>query len=65
MAVDGAFVDSRFEPGGQFSDFRFTAAAAATEVERRVRDRCMGESWRLPSSAAHEHVPDGRELLSG
>jgi len=30
MAVDGAFVDPRFEPGGQFSDYQFTAAAAAT-----------------------------------
>jgi hypothetical protein len=41
MAVDGDFVDSRFEPGGQFSDFRFTATAAATKVERRVRDRFL------------------------
>ena len=41
MAVDGGVVDSRFEPGGQFSDYQFTAAAAATEVERRVRDRFL------------------------
>ena len=39
MAVDGGVVDARFEPGGEFSDFRFTATAAVTEVERRVRDR--------------------------
>ena len=41
MAVDGGVVDPRFEPGGQFSDYQFTAAAAATEVERRVRDRLL------------------------
>jgi hypothetical protein len=41
MAVDGAFVDSRFEPGGEFSHCRFTATAAATKVERRVRDRFL------------------------
>lgn len=41
MAVDGGVVDPRFETGGQFSDYQFTAAAAATEVERRVRDRFL------------------------
>ena len=41
MAVDGAFVDARFESGGQFSHFRFTATAAATTVERQVRDRFL------------------------
>ena len=41
MTVDGAFVDARFEPGGQFSHFRFTDKAAATAVERRVRDRFL------------------------
>ncbi|MGH3822304.1 MAG: hypothetical protein ACRDRA_05630 [Pseudonocardiaceae bacterium] len=41
MAVDGAFVDPRFEPTGEFSHFRFTATVAATEVERRVRDRFL------------------------
>ncbi|MDQ4011557.1 MAG: hypothetical protein M3228_12890 [Actinomycetota bacterium] len=41
MAADGAFADARFEPGGQFSDFQFTPTAAATEVERRVRDRFL------------------------
>jgi hypothetical protein len=39
LAVDGGFVDARFEPGGQFSDFQFTPTAAMTEVERRARDR--------------------------
>jgi hypothetical protein len=32
MAADGAFVDTCFEPGGEFSDFRFSATAAATEL---------------------------------
>jgi hypothetical protein len=41
MAVDGAFVDARFEPGGEFSQFQFSADAAATTVERRVRDRFL------------------------
>ena len=41
MPADGGFVDARFEPGGQFSDFQFTATAAATELERRVGDRFL------------------------
>ncbi|MFN2534449.1 MAG: hypothetical protein ABR528_04285, partial [Pseudonocardiaceae bacterium] len=41
MTVDGAFVDPRFEPGGEFGHFCFTEKAAATEVERRVRDRFL------------------------
>ena len=63
MAVDGAFVDTRFEPGGEFSDFRFTATAAATEVERRVRDRFLalatanGDHFVAPGrpDAPHDH----------
>ncbi len=63
MAVDGAFVDTRFEPGGEFSHFRFTAAAAATEVERRVRDRFLalatanGDHFVAPGrpGTAHDH----------
>lgn len=63
MAVDGAFVDARFEPGGEFSDFRFTATAAATKVERRVRDRFLvlaianGDHFVTPGRAgtAHDH----------
>jgi hypothetical protein len=63
MAADGAFVDARFEPGGEFSDFRFTATAAATEVERRVRDRFLalatvnGDHFVIPGrpDTAHDH----------
>jgi hypothetical protein len=55
MAADGAFVDARFQPGGQFSDFRFNAAAA-TEVERRVRDRFLA----LATANGDHFVAPGR-----
>lgn len=58
MAVDGGFVDARFEPGGQFSDFQFTPTAAVTEVERRVRDRF----WAL-AGAKGNHCGDHRVPL--
>ena len=62
MAADGAFVDARFEPEGEFSDFGFTATAA-TEVERRVRDRFLalatanGDHFVAPGrpDTAHDH----------
>ncbi|MGH4014006.1 MAG: hypothetical protein ACRDSL_08785 [Pseudonocardiaceae bacterium] len=41
MAVDGAFADARFEPGGEFEHYQFTETAAVTELERRVRDRFL------------------------
>ena len=41
MAVDGGFVDTRFEPGGEFHHFRFTGTAANPAVERRIRDRFL------------------------
>jgi hypothetical protein len=56
MAVDGAFVDTRFEPGGEFSDFRFTATAAATKVERWVRDRFLA----LATANGDHFVAPGR-----
>jgi hypothetical protein len=56
MAADGAFVDARFEPGGQFSHFRFTATAATTEVERRVRDRFLA----LATANGDHFVAPGR-----
>jgi hypothetical protein len=68
MMVDGTFVDSRFEPGGQFSDFRFTASAAATKVERRVRDRFLtlatanGDHFVAPGRA--DNAPDHKGLQS-
>ncbi len=39
--VDEAFVDPRFEPGGQFAGFRFHPGVARSAVERRVRDRYL------------------------
>lgn len=56
MAVDGACVDTRFEPGGRFSYFRFTTTAAATEVERRVRDRFLA----LATANGDHFVAPGR-----
>ncbi|MGH3979194.1 MAG: hypothetical protein ACRDRZ_09375 [Pseudonocardiaceae bacterium] len=61
MAVDGAFVDARFEPGGEFSHFRFTATAAATEVERRVRDRFLT----LATANGDHFVAPGRPATAG
>ncbi|MGH3981910.1 MAG: hypothetical protein ACREX8_01160 [Gammaproteobacteria bacterium] len=65
MAADGALVDTRFEPGGQFSDFRFTATAAVTEVERRVRDRFLalatanGDHFVAPGRPDNAHHHNG------
>jgi hypothetical protein len=39
--VDESLVDPRFEPGGQFAEYRFSAGADRTAVERRVRDRYL------------------------
>lgn len=73
MAVDGAFLDARFEPGGQFSHFQFTATAAATKVERRVRDRFLilatanGDHFVAPGrpDTAHDHTgPQPTRLAS-
>lgn len=41
MAADQMEVDPRFEPGGEFGDFRFSATASETDVEKRVRDRFL------------------------
>src|SRR5947209_19192682 len=56
MTVDGAFVDARFKPGGQFSEFSFTEKAAATAVERRVRDRFLA----LATANGDHFVTPGR-----
>lgn len=39
--VDEAFVDPRFEPGGQSAEFEFSPKADRSDVERRVRDRYL------------------------
>jgi hypothetical protein len=67
MAVDEAYVDPRFAPAGEFSQFQFTARAATTEVERRVRDRYLllasrnGDHFVAPDPTGtvhHERSPD-------
>jgi hypothetical protein len=68
MAADGAFVDARFEPGGQFSGFQFTPTAAATAVERRVRDRFLalatanGDHFVAPGQPDTTHHHNGPQF---
>ncbi len=62
MAVDGGFVDARFEPGGEFSHFRFTATAAATEVEKRVRARYLALAT---ANGDHFVAPGGPATAQG
>ena len=40
-SVDEDVADPRFEPGGRFAGFRFSAGADRSTVERRVRDRYL------------------------
>jgi len=39
--VDEDAVDLRFQPGGQFAEFRFSPRADRSDVERAVRDRFL------------------------
>jgi len=72
MAVDALLVDSRFEPGGQFGDFRFSALATSTDVERRVRDRYLrlaatnDDHFVDPGGVTHDHParPFGSAVLA-
>jgi hypothetical protein len=63
MTVDEAFVDQRFEPGGEFADFRFSSLASSSDVERRVRDRYLAlaatndDHFVAPGGVTHEHCP--------
>jgi hypothetical protein len=41
MTIDEAFVDPRFEPGGEFAGFDFGCRGSLSPVERRVRDRYL------------------------
>ena len=54
--VDEAFVDPRFEPGGQFAQFRFSPEANRSDVERSVRDRYLA----LAASNDDHFVAPGR-----
>ncbi|MDQ4133340.1 MAG: hypothetical protein M3179_09090 [Actinomycetota bacterium] len=57
MAADQGIADSRFEPGGEFADYRFSPSAAETDVERRVRDRFLALG---ASNDDHFVSPGGR-----
>ena len=63
MAVDELYVDARFEPGGEFADFRFSPLAASTDVERRVRDRYLqlaatnDDHFVMPGGVTHDRAP--------
>lgn len=63
MAVDELYVDARFEPAGEFADFRFSALAATSDVERRVRDRYLqlaatnDDHFVMPGGITHNRAP--------
>ena len=62
MTVDEAYVDPRFEPGGEFADFAFTPDASSSDVERRVRDRYLvlaatnDDHFVAPGGVTHERL---------
>lgn len=56
MTVDEAFIDPRFEPGGQFADFDFSPRADRSDVGRRIRDRYLS----LAAVNDHHFVSPGR-----
>ncbi len=62
MAVDEGVADLRFEDGGQFSHFRFSATATRGDVERRVRDRFL---FLAAANAEHFVAPWGTETEDG
>ena len=72
MTVDEGFVDPRFEPGGMFADFRFSALAASSDVERHVRDRYLhlaatnDDHFVSPGGVTHERIsrPFGSAVLA-
>jgi hypothetical protein len=41
MTIDEAFIDPRFERGGEFADSDFACRGSSSAVERRVRDRYL------------------------
>jgi hypothetical protein len=63
MTVDEAFVDQRFERGGEFADFKFGCLASSSDVERRVRDRYLAlaatndDHFVAPGGITHERRP--------
>jgi hypothetical protein len=65
MTIDEAFVDPRFEPGGEFAGCAFGRRAASSDVERRVRDRYLelaatnDDHFVAPGGITHPHRPGG------
>lgn len=60
MTIDEAFDDDRFQPGGEFADFKFSPLAASSDVERQVRDRYLelaatnDDHFVAPGGVTHE-----------
>jgi hypothetical protein len=63
MTIDEAFIDPRFQTGGQFAHFRFSRRASSSPVERRVRDRYLelaatnDDHFVAPGGVTHERRP--------
>ena len=61
MTVDEAFVDSRFQPGGEFAGVELGCCGSCGDVERRVRDRYLelaasnDDHFVEPGGITHEH----------
>lgn len=66
MTVDEAFIDPRFEAGGEFAGFDFGRPGSSGDVERRVRDRYLelaatnDDHFLAPGGITHEHRPGRR-----
>jgi hypothetical protein len=63
MTIDEAFIDPRFQAGGQFAHFNFSSRASSSDVERRVRDRYLelaatnDDHFVAPGGVTHERRP--------
>jgi hypothetical protein len=63
MTIDEAFIDPRFQTGGQFAHFKFSRRASSSDVERRVRDRYLelaatnDDHFVAPGGVTHERHP--------
>lgn len=63
MTIDEVIIDPRFEPGGRFADFKFSALASSSDVERRVRDRYLAlaatndDHFVAPGGVTHQRGP--------
>ena len=63
MTVDEAFVDARFERGGEYADFAHGRPGSPCDVERRVRDRYLmlaatnDDHFVAPGGITHDRRP--------